>query len=105
MIKPYIEICKAFFLKLFGYWLFIPYIWGMDNTANKVSVKKWRVEPRDNWMSFPDKIQDMTTDYLKLLITELTQFKNQMSVLKELEKREELSEEEIDLIMENCNGI
>ena len=64
---------------------------------------KFRTEKR-KYLSFADCIQDLTTDCLVSIISKLEKLNNQMLVMKELEQRNELSEDAYFDLLETCNG-
>ena len=67
-------------------------------------MKKYKNEKR-KYLSFSDQVQDLTTDYLISLIPGTIHFQNQMIIMKEIEKRNELQENKYFDLLETCNGI
>tara|TARA_R110002050_G_scaffold2501_4_gene14462 strand:- start:2780 stop:2983 length:204 start_codon:yes stop_codon:yes gene_type:complete len=67
-------------------------------------MKKYKNEKR-RYLSFSDQVQDLTTDYLISLIPRTRHFQNQMIIMKEIEKRNELQENKYFDLLETCNGI
>ena len=67
---------------------------------------KYRNEQRENYMSLFDVVKDLTSDCLITLLKNCEKFDDQMTICTEIEKREELSGNEINELLENyCNGI
>ena len=67
-------------------------------------MEKYRNKKR-KYLSFSDQVQDLTTDYLISLIPGTIHFQNQMIIMKEVEKRNELEENKYFDLLETCNGI
>jgi|TARA_R110000782_G_scaffold75943_1_gene151354 hypothetical protein len=64
---------------------------------------KYRTEKR-RYLSFADQCQDLTTDSLISLIPDRA-FARQMDIMKEIEKRNELSDSVYFELLETCNGL
>lgn len=60
---------------------------------------------RNNYMSDVDLFQDLTTDCLLKILPSLKKFDSQMSIMREVEKRNELDESVYFDLLETCNGI
>ncbi len=60
---------------------------------------------RNNYMSLSDLVQDLTTETLIKVLPTLKKLKNQMVIMKEVEKRNELNEDYFFELLETCNGI
>jgi hypothetical protein len=76
----------------------------MKNLNNvRLSYKR---EMRDNYMSFSDMAQDLTTKSLLELLPTLDTLKQQMVIMENLEKRgyHESNENEYFELLESCNG-
>jgi hypothetical protein len=71
-------------------------------TFNGLALK-FRTEKRQ-YLSFADCIQDLTTDCLVSIVSKLEKLNNQMLVMKELEQRNELSDDAYFDLLETCNG-
>ena len=59
---------------------------------------------RNNYMSLPDLVQDLTVKSLIKILPTLKEFTNQMVIMGEIELRNELSEDYFFELMETCNG-
>jgi len=71
-------------------------------------MEKYRTEPRKNYMSLADQVQDCSTFYLLNQIDKLERLKDQMTIISELERRlelRELSEKAFFNALDKCNGI
>ena len=60
---------------------------------------------RKNYMSLSDLVQDLTTDCLVTMVPVTERLRDQMIIMSEIEKREELDEETYFDLLEDCNGI
>ena len=56
-------------------------------------------------MSFPDQCQDLTNEYLIKLVTQKKRLKDQMTIMREIEKRDFMDDEKFYELLEKCNGI
>lgn len=68
-------------------------------------MNKYRNTPRTNYMSFPDQCQDLTNEYLIKLVTQKKRLKDQMTIMREIEKRDFMDDEKFYELLEKCNGI
>jgi len=66
---------------------------------------EYRNSKRDNYMSLTDLVQDLTTDSLIKILPTIEKLKKQLIVMSEIEKRNELSDEDYFELLETCNGI
>lgn len=66
---------------------------------------KYKGTRRNSYMSLTDLAQDLTTESLLEVLPTLVKLKNQMVIMTEIEKREELSEDEYFDLLDTCNGI
>ncbi len=66
---------------------------------------EYRNSKRDNYMSLTDLVQDLTTDSLINILPTIEKLKKQLIVMSEIEKRNELSDEDYFELLETCNGI
>ena len=66
---------------------------------------KYKGVKRDNYMSLSDISQDLTTDSLIDVLKTQKTLKGQMVIMKEIEKRCELSDDLYFDLLEGCNGI
>ena len=75
-------------------------------TLNGITLKFDNKEPRNNYMSLPDLFQDLTTECLINLLGNIKELKNQMWIIRELESKrlDEIGEEKLFELLENCNG-
>lgn len=83
--------------------MFSRFVWCIFK-KNATIMRKYRNEKR-KYLSFSDQVQDLTTDYLISLIPGTIHFQNQMIIMKEIEKRNELEYVKICNLLESCNGI
>lgn len=60
---------------------------------------------RNNYMSLTDLVQDLNTDNLIKILPTIKELNNQMVIMKEIEKRNELDENYLCELLESCNGI
>jgi hypothetical protein len=70
-------------------------------------METFKTKPRSNYMSLADKAQDLTTNYLINLIQNLEKLTDQLTIMRELEKRLNLGELTEDVFyntLEQCNG-
>jgi len=70
-------------------------------------MKDFKTKPRNNYMSLSDKAQDLTTDYLINLVSSLKKLTDQLTIIRELEKRFNLGQLTEDVFyntLEKCNG-
>ena len=74
------------------------------NNYNGIKLNFIAFQKRDNYMSLSDLVKDLKTECLIKILKTLTQFKNQMIVIKELEIRNELDEDYFYELLESCNG-
>lgn len=65
---------------------------------------KFKNESRKNYMSIPDLLKDLTTECLIELLPTFETLKNQMFVMSEIEKRNELEDDLYFELLETCNG-
>jgi len=65
---------------------------------------KYKGTKRNNYMSLNDMAQDLTTESLLEVLPTLNYFRNQMIIMGEVEKRNELGEEEYFTLLQDCNG-
>lgn len=68
-------------------------------------ILEYRNSKRNNYMSLSDLVQDLTTETLTNVLPTLKKLKNQMIIMKEIEKRNELNEDYFFELLETCNGI
>ena len=73
-------------------------------TLNGITLKYKGVK-RNNYMSLSDISQDLTTDSLIYVLKTQKTLKSQMVIMKEIEKRCELSDDLYFDLLEGCNGI
>ena len=73
-------------------------------TYNGITLE-YRNSKRNNYMSLSDLVQDLTTETLIKVLPTLKKLKNQMVIMKEVEKRNELNEDYFFELLETCNGI
>ena len=66
---------------------------------------EYKTEKRNNYMSFGDLIQDLTTKCLINILPTIKEFNKQMLLMGELEGRNELSDDVYFELLETCNGI
>lgn len=66
---------------------------------------EFRHEKRSNYMSLSDLFQDLKTESLVNQLPKLTKFRDQMTLMKELEKRNDISQDKYFELLEKCNGI
>ena len=67
-------------------------------------MQKYKTEPRKNYMSLSDIAQDFTDEYLIQKVKKENLFKNQMTLMKEIDKRDFLSDHEYFELLAECNG-
>lgn len=60
---------------------------------------------RSSYMSLADMAQDLTTEKLVEMVKNESKFNNQMILMTEIEKRNELTDNEYFELLESCNGI
>ena len=60
---------------------------------------------RDNYMSLSDLSQDLTIESLIKLLPTFKAFEYQMVIMKEIENRNELNDNDYFDLLETCNGI
>ena len=73
-------------------------------TYNGITLE-YRYSKRNNYMSLSDLVQDITTETLIKVLFTLKKLKNQMVIMKEVEKRNELNQDYFYELLETCNGI
>jgi len=73
-------------------------------TYNGITLE-YRNSKRNNYMSLSDLVQDLTTGSLTKVLPTLKKLTNQMIIMKEIEKRDELNENYFFELLETCNGI
>lgn len=66
---------------------------------------EYNTSKRNNYMSFGDLIQDLTTGCLIDILPTIKEFKKQMLLMGEVEERNELSDDRYFELLETCNGI
>ena len=66
---------------------------------------EYKNSKRDNYMSLTDLVQDLTTNSLIKILPTIEKLKKQLIVMSEIEKRNELSDEDYFELLETCNGI
>ena len=67
-------------------------------------MKKFKRKPRQNYMSLADIAQDFTDEYLIEKVRKESLFKNQMTLMEEIDKRDFLSDHEYFELLSECNG-
>ena len=65
---------------------------------------EFKAEKRNSYLSFGDLIQDLTTENLIKILPVVLKFNDQMKVMTEIEKRNELNENQYFDLLETCNG-
>ena len=73
-------------------------------TYNGVNLE-YTNSKRNNYMSLSDLSQDLTTKSLINVLSTLKKSTDQMIIMKEIEKRNELNENYFFELLETCNGI
>jgi hypothetical protein len=73
-------------------------------TMNGIKLE-YNTSKRNSYMSLGDLIQDLTTECLINLLPTIKEFKKQMLLMGEVEKRNELSDDRYFELLETCNGI
>ena len=68
-------------------------------------MEKYTTSKRPNYLSFSDKAQDLTKESLISILKTAKKLSRQMVIMKELENRNVLSDDEYFALLENCNGI
>ena len=86
------------------YFLFNKYISLYQQKRKDMVNLVFRTEKRTNYMSLADMVKDLTTDCLVELLPTKEMFDDQMTIMKEIELREELSDERYFELLETCNG-
>ena len=66
---------------------------------------EYKNEARKNYMSLSDLLQDLTTDSIIKILPTLNSLKCQMSVMKELDNRNDIKEDYYFELLETCNGL
>jgi len=56
-------------------------------------------------MSLTDQCQDLSTEYLIKKVGLTKRLKDQMTIMNELEKRDEMMDDDFMELLETCNGI
>ena len=73
-------------------------------TYNGINLQ-YRNSKRNDYMSFFDLIQDLTTKTLIKILPTLKKLRHQMIVMGEIERRDELNNDYFFELLETCNGI
>jgi len=73
-------------------------------TYNGITLK-FRNEKRKNYMSMTHLVNDLTSESLIEVLSACTLFRNQMTIMKEVDKRGEVGTSEYWRLLETCNGI
>jgi hypothetical protein len=68
-------------------------------------MNKYRNTPRTNYMSLSDQCQDLSTEYLVKKVGLTKRLNDQMTIMNQLEKRNEMMDDDFMELLETCNGI
>ncbi len=74
------------------------------NIYNGITLE-YKDSKRNNYMSLTDLVQDLTTETLIKVLPTIKKLNNQLVIMKEVEKRNELNEDYFFELLETCNGI
>jgi hypothetical protein len=73
-------------------------------TLNGIALE-YKNTKRNNYMSLTDLAQDLTTETLIKVLENENKLSKQMTIMSEIDKRNELSDDKYFELLEKCNGI